>query len=68
MHITLGPALRTKTMADIHVLPIADLREHEESIACWCVPMLQQVEDSTSYVVVHHAADGRELVEEHGIN
>lgn len=55
-------------MADVHVLPIDDLRAHEETLACWCAPTLKQVDGSTSYVVVHHAADGRELVEEHGIN
>lgn len=53
---------------DVHVVPINDLRDHEESLACWCVPTLQEVDRSLHYVVVHHAADGRELVEEHGIN
>lgn len=56
------------TPQDVHVLPINDLREHVESLACWCAPKLQRVDGSTAYLVVHHALDGRELVEEHGIN
>lgn len=53
---------------DVHVLPVDDLREHEQSIACWCVPRLERVDESTALVVVHRSADGRELVEEHGVN
>jgi hypothetical protein len=53
---------------DVHVVPIADLREHVKTLACWCAPRLERVDRSTCYVVVHHALDGRELVEEHGIN
>lgn len=54
---------------DVHVVPIGDLREHEETLACWCGPRLQRADpESTAYVVVHHSADGRELVEQHGVN
>ena len=54
---------------DIHVLPENDLREHIESRACWCHPnahydpLMEQ-----PAVVVHNAADGRELVEQYGLN
>jgi hypothetical protein len=42
---------------DIHVLPLGDLVEHEQSRKCWCVPMLEQ---HVSMLVTHHSADGRE--------
>jgi hypothetical protein len=51
---------------DLHVLPIDDLRDHEESRDCWCAPTVSQEPDADP-VVVHHAADGRELVEAHGL-
>lgn len=51
--------------ADLHILPIADLREHEESRTCWCDPKLEREEDTV--LVIHHALDGRELVEQHGL-
>jgi hypothetical protein len=54
-------------MADVHVLPVDDLREHEPTRACWCAPTVTQEEDADA-VVVHHSADGRELVEAHGVN
>ena len=55
-----------KDRKDIHVLPIGDLREHVEARECWCRPRL--TEESGSVIVSHNAADGRELVEKHGIN
>jgi hypothetical protein len=55
-------------MADVHVLPINDLRDHEETRLCWCIPVLIGEDDIPDMVVVHHSIDGRELVEEHGIN
>lgn len=56
-----------------HVLPIDDLREHEESPACWCQPTVQTEDSETGEpyrapLVVHNSLDGRELVEQHGIN
>jgi len=38
----------------VHVLPVGDLKEHEESIDCWCRP---QDEDG---VVTHNSLDRRE--------
>jgi len=52
--------------ADVHVTPIRDLREHTETRECWCVPVLH--DEGEGYVVVHNSADGRELIERHGIN
>jgi len=56
-------------MGDVHVLPIDDLREHEETRACWCRPALlvEPDADADLRIVVHNSADGRELVEEHGV-
>lgn len=51
---------------DIHVLPLGDLHEHDESRACWCQPRVDQY--TVVAIVIHHAADARELVEEHGVN
>lgn len=53
---------------DVHVLPYGDTHPHQESRDCWCVPDLQVVEETRTVIVVHHAADGRALIEEHGIN
>lgn len=56
-------------MSDLHVLPIGDLREHEESRECWCAPTCtREPYEEGPVVVVHNAADGRELIEEHGVN
>lgn len=44
----------------IHVLPLNDLREHQEDVACWCKPK-PDAEDER--VIVHNAADGRESFE-----
>ena len=51
----------------IHVLPVNDLRPHVEEGAtqCWCKPDTAEYE--TCYLVVHHSADGRELIEQHGL-
>lgn len=50
---------------DIHVLPVHDLREHVKSRDCWCAPDLQR--ESGTVIVVHRSADGRELIERHGL-
>jgi hypothetical protein len=41
----------------IHVLPVNDLREHVETVDCWCGP---SVDDG---VCVHNAMDEREKFE-----
>jgi len=54
-------------MADVHVLPFDDLRAHEETRRCRCEPTLTQEDWDSDIVVVHNSADGRELVEQHGV-
>lgn len=56
-----------KLRPDIHILPEGDLHPHQEARDCWCVPDLQVVEQTGTVLVLHHAADGRQLIEEHGI-
>lgn len=52
--------------ADVHIVPLGDLQDHEETRDCWCTPRLESEGDTT--IVVHHALDGRELIEQHGVN
>jgi hypothetical protein len=60
---------------DRHVIPVGDLREHNDrSRWCWCGPTVIMTDEDTGQpfpkgraVVVHHSADGRELVEAHGL-
>lgn len=51
---------------DVHVLPIHDLRAHQEARNCWCQPRVEAV--GPGVVVIHQSADGRELIERHGVN
>lgn len=53
--------------ADVHVIPIGDLRLHEETRVCWCGPDTLRDAEGT-IIVAHNAADGRELVERYGVN
>lgn len=46
---------------EVHVLPIGDLRSHDEHTDCWCKPAVDGL------LVIHNAMDGRELVEQHGL-
>ena len=46
-----------------HVVPINDLREHEENEKCWCCPDVQYV--GVGSIVTHNAMDERESYE-HG--
>ena len=55
-------------MPDLHVLPINDLREHEETRDCWCHPAVTgEPYEETDVIVTHNSADGRELIEQHGL-
>jgi hypothetical protein len=49
-------------MGTLHVLPIDDAIQHEESDDCVCGPETEFVEGGR--VVVHHSLDGRELDED----
>ncbi len=46
-------------MDRLHVIPLNDTREHEESVDCWCKPR-----DDGDGVVVHNSADRREEYEQ----
>jgi hypothetical protein len=59
---------------DTHVIPVDDLRVHLERRTCWCAPSISLVDSQTGEpfpddqaLVVHQAMDGRELVEQHGV-
>ena len=47
--------------ANIHVVPLNDLREHEASRDCWCNPT---EDEGWPGVWVHHSMDRREEYEE----
>lgn len=49
----------------VHVFPRGDLRRHKRSPVCWCNPTLERLE--AGVLIGHNSADGRELVEEHGL-
>ena len=46
----------------INIIPINDEHAHEESTTCWCNPQL--ITGYPELVVVHNAADCRELIEQ----
>ena len=46
----------------IHVTPINDEQEHEESSACWCEPTVDW--SHAEAICTHNAADCRELIEQ----
>lgn len=62
-----GDAVTEREKADVHVMPVDDLREHDGTRDCWCQPALEQDEEHDAMIVIHHAADGRELVEQYGL-
>lgn len=39
-------------MPDVHVLPVNDLREHVESLDCWCAPDYEPKEADADAVIV----------------
>ena len=49
---------------DIHIIPINDLRDHEENEQCWCRPM--EVFDGDEAVWCHNSMDRREHTIEQG--
>jgi hypothetical protein len=48
---------------DVHVLPVNDLRPHEETRWCPCRPSLERPVEGAGVVVVHNSWDGREITE-----
>ena len=51
-------------MAELHVIPLNDLREHDASSSCWCRP---QQDDEKQIVWVHNSMDRREHTIEKGV-
>ncbi len=45
----------------IHIIPINDLKEHEEESTCQCCPSLELINGEMMFV--HNSYDGRELRE-----
>lgn len=48
-------------VSEFHVLPANDLREHEETLECWCKPTPDAEEPA---VLIHHSMDKREEYEQ----
>ncbi len=46
----------------LHVLPVGDLHEHEESITCSCKPSI--ITENGTIICVHNAFDNREFIEQ----
>lgn len=44
-----------------HVIPVNDLKEHEEGGSCWCSPVILHKDGVPMYS--HNSADGREFFE-----
>lgn len=42
----------------IHVVPVDDLRDHAETVDCWCCPTVEIA--GAGCMVVHNSMDGRE--------
>jgi hypothetical protein len=42
-----------------HIIPVDDIKDHEDSSKCWCEPQILE----GGLVVSHNAADGREFYE-----
>ena len=47
---------------DIHVLPVDDIKSHEENTKCHCNPKLEVI--GANLLIVHNAFDHREIIEE----
>lgn len=47
----------------VHVIPMNDLFLHEANCHCWCFPLADKDQPG---MVVHNAADCREVVERRG--
>lgn len=46
----------------LHIIPLNDLKEHEESSICECSPKL--IIENGEMLFVHNAYDNREIIEE----
>lgn len=53
-------------MSTLHVLPVADLIDHDTSDDCPCGPTTEPVprpDGSMGWLITHHSLDGREAHE-----
>jgi hypothetical protein len=48
-------------MEKIHITPINDLKEHQESVNCHCEPRTEYINDTL--LIIHNAYDKRESLE-----
>ena len=44
----------------VHVIPLYDAIDHDETTSCICCPAVEQDTSDGSIVIVHYACDGRE--------
>jgi len=44
-----------------HILPINDIKEHEESSTCECAPKV--ITENGELIIIHNSYDGREGLE-----
>jgi len=52
----------------VHIVPVKDLRRHNQrGRGCWCQPRVDGLPNGW-VLVVHNAVDGRDLIEQHGVN
>ena len=52
-----------KVGAEVHVLPLADSIQHDDSDDCVCGPLTEAVpreDGSMGWLITHHSLDGRE--------
>lgn len=54
---------RVETEETYHVLPVNDLKDHEDGLYCWCKPTVERF-DNGNVMVSHNSADGREFFEQ----
>lgn len=50
-------------IAERHVVPLDDLREHITDASCWCAPTADTDDGKPGALYVHHSADHREHYE-----
>lgn len=55
----------------VHTFPLNDERQHVTELDCWCEPEIRWLDETTGLpwsengpLVIHHAADCREVSEE----
>lgn len=52
-----------KVGAEVHVMPLADIIQHDDSDDCACGPLTEAApreDGSMGWLITHHSLDGRE--------